>query len=685
MSPDADGGDSGDEPASRSRPALLAALGAAALVALATAAALDYARHGWSARYFASDGAGRFLVHDTVEHRGDFPNGRRPLARYVQHWDYARQGVPAALPRLDLELRATLEVPQDAPRRLRVKTFNDVTLAVDGASALEPELAPGSHALGLSWAGDPLHAQLRLRWQAPGGEWEEVPRRALTPLGGTGGLRVAVAAAGAAAMLATAALLFAGLRAPRPRRARLLGVLAAGWILALGAGFRLYDYDVMPDFRENLDELSAAWNGWQMLSDGTTRGWSLWHTLYPPEMQRERIAYFDPAPLRVMVPFFDHPPLFHLLVGAAAKLGGAGHWSHARLHDTRLVPIALSLLTLWLLLALGRRLEPDSAAPYLAALLFACTPTIALQSRAVKEDALLVPLLLGALLLFLRWRESARRRDWLGAALLAGLGVLAKEVGAVFVAALALLVWQRGARRQALLVALAGAAVASLLLLHGALGGFDAFLEAHRVQGVARGVRYDQFLRFFTAGMVNQNWIGQGFLVFLWSAYLVSLGARGREPEPVLVLPPFLYVIALGAAAGSWHHGWFALPLYPFLCLGGGRLLADLWRRPGLLRASLFVLLAVFYALEFSHDPDWAARPDSFPLLRTRGLLLCAGLLGPQLLFELVGGRWPLRLARAATAVAIAVFVAASAVMVARYDVLYDRFPDFDRIDYLTR
>ena len=72
-------------------------------------------------------------------------------------------------------------------------------------------------------------------------------------------------------------------------------------------------------------------------------------------MEREPYFYFSDQPMQIITPYFEHPPLMHLLVGAAAKLGGAGHWAHARLEDTRLVPIALSMLCgLGLTCALGR-------------------------------------------------------------------------------------------------------------------------------------------------------------------------------------------------------------------------------------------------------------------------------------------------------------------------------------------
>jgi 4-amino-4-deoxy-L-arabinose transferase-like glycosyltransferase len=672
----------------RARTARLAALAAGAASLALLFLADDYAAHGWSARYFASDSRGRFLVHSSTEHRTDFPNAIRPLARYVQYWDYDRYGVPASLPPLDVLLSADLHVPEGPPRSLRLRTPNSAVLSADGRPVEEAALVPGRHSVTVQWSGDmSTRANLRFQWITPDGEWEELPSRALRPADGAWpALRLWIWAIGLPACVLTALLIHAAARREGARRVRLLGLLAAGWIFGLGAGLRLYDYDVMPDFRENLDELSATWNGWQLLTDGTTRGWSLLHSLYGERVRRDRIAYYDPGKLRVMVPFLDHPPLFHLLAGAAAKLGGAAHWSHARLRHTRLVPIALSLLAIGITLAIGLRLDPVGPAPYFAGLLLGTVPTIAIQARAVKEDALCVPMLLMGLLCFLRWRDGGERRpDLVAAALWTGLAALAKVLAVVFVGALALLVLQRGRRREAALVLGLGLLCASLFFVYGALVDWNAFLEAQGLQSAARGVSWTVFSRFVASSLINQNWIGQGFLVFLWLAYAFSFAGRGTDPDPFLTLPVIVYTAAIGISAGTWINGWYNYPVLPLLCLGAGRFLSDLWARPGLLRGGLFVLLGLFYGIEFGWDREWAQQPANFAAARTQVAALTAALFAPYALCEVSRSAWAVRLARLATTLALAAFVALSGLFVARYDVLYDKLPNYDRAEYFSR
>jgi len=59
-------------------------------------------------------------VARTIERRAQFPNDRRALSRYVQGWDFARDGVPAELFPFEAEVRTTLDVPAGG-RELHVR------------------------------------------------------------------------------------------------------------------------------------------------------------------------------------------------------------------------------------------------------------------------------------------------------------------------------------------------------------------------------------------------------------------------------------------------------------------------------------------------------------------------------------------------------------------------------------
>lgn len=654
-----------------------------------------YVRHGWDARWYADHDGERVLVATTLEHRIHFPNAHRPLARYVQGWPTDRLPIPEALPKVDVELRGRLEVPPGPPLHLHAEARERATIEVDGRPASDEPLEPGVYDVRIRWEGKPRaparhhsnadSVSLRFLWGSSPASLSPVPADAVTPTTGSWPpLRIALWAAAflLAILFGLGAAFSVGAEDTRTLFRR-TGVLATALIVLVGVGYRALDYDVMPEFRENADELFATWNGWSLLADGTPRGWSLWHNVYGHDVERTEARFFGEKRV-VIEPYFEHPPLLHVLVGAAAHLGGADHWLHAKLAHTRLVPIALSALSLVLLVALGRRLFPRSPAPWLGALLYAVLPTIALQTRVIKEEALLVPLLLGMLLFYLRWRDNGRRtRDLVLAGICAGLAPLTKVPAIVWVPALCMLVAaERGQLRRAMMVALVSLAVASLLVVYGAIIDWDVFWHTQKHQG-GRPTHWNLFPRFFAGTLINHNQIGRGWALFLWLGFVASVYRRSARDMAVLTVPLVTYLIAIAVGSGNWTFGWYIVPLYPLLCLGAGDFLTELWRKPTMLSGTLFIVLLVMYSLNFTLDPEWAKQPAAWPSIRRMVSLVVALSIAPYALVQV----WPeselaLRLSRSATAIGLAAVVVLSGIFIATYDVNYDTYRDFDRDMY---
>lgn len=629
-----------------------------------------------------------FEMTRTVEHRVAFESAHRPLARYVQHWRYDRLPPPMTPP-IDAVILAHIAVPPDGPRVLGVRGSGRHTVTVDGAPVPPGGVPPGRHWLEVRWSDrNPGRAtRFELLWGREDVALDPIPREALTSAGGAwpdsrrlfwaGGWAVAL---GLGLFVAWA---FLGEDAVRRRRLEALGTTV---VLGLALGYRLFDYDVMPQYLENGDELFALWNGWSILHDGTPRGWTLWPGSYGGQPVTTTLLAMHGVEWHVIEPYFEHPPLLHVMVGAAAMLGGADDWSHARLLHGRLVPIALSTFSCWLVIALSRRLDgrkPGSPAPWIAGLFYAVLPTIAIQGRVIKEEAVLVPLILGAVLSFLRWRDDGRRtQDAVIAAVLAGACMLAKVTGLAVVAGLVMLFVGERSHREAVRAGVIGAAVASLFPLFGAIIDWGVFLETQRLQG-GRPTHFNLFLRFFDDGMINMTLIGRGWLLFLWLATAATALARPRRDTSALYLVPLFYLAAIGLGSGNWTYGWYIAPVIPFLCVGVGRFLADLWQSPELFRGALFSLTGVMYGFNFLLDPDHAKQPGSWPEIRRDVTIL----LGLQLTPFALATAYPALRAfgRFMVIFWIAVVVALSGFFVVRYEVFYDTYRDFDRDAYFDR
>ncbi|MEZ4257292.1 MAG: glycosyltransferase family 39 protein, partial [Polyangiales bacterium] len=496
--------------------------------------------------------------------------------------------MPKRFPDLDAELRATLEVPNGAPRVLRIASPNKVTLEPASASK-RPGLAPGTHPLTVRWkdktyaANDPhwdspLPIGLTLEWSTDGKVFEPVPSSALRPTASNGGVRVWLWFGVALALGALGWLFFARrFRTDAPwHLARRIAVPA---VLLLATCVRLYDYDVMPTFRDNDDELFATWNGWQLLTDGGTRGWTLWPQRYRRnEVRFELPSYFRERPFYVVQPYLEHPPLLHVLVGIAAKLSGAHHWLHAKLKYTRLVPIALSVLATWLVMLVAQRLSRDGPAPEFAGLLYAVLPPLVLQQRVIKEETLVTTLLLGAMWLFLRWRDDGRTPRllvWLG--IVCGLGALTKLPAGVLVPVFVALVWAESDWRAAGRVAISGLLVSALVLVYGAVVSWSVFTHATAIQATLRHAHWNVFFRFFAEPLVNHNRFGAGWIVFLWIALAGAWATYTERDRRLLAFTLIGYLVAIAIPSGNWHYGWYFLPLYPILVIGTGRFLANLY------------------------------------------------------------------------------------------------------------
>lgn len=669
----------------RARP-WLASLAGALIVLAAAIPADEYARHGLSVTWRqAAEGGELVEVARTVEHRTSFPNVHRPLSRYVQNWPFDRLPIPTDLPRLDAIVRARLHVP-DGPVFLRARTANRATITVDGAPVPASGVSAGWHRVEVAWTGDLGRAAgLELEWGPSPESTSPIPRDALVPMEGSWPpLRIALWTAALLAMLLLGGWTHRIASSSGELRRARIAALATVLVVGIGVGYRAFDYDVMPEYRENGDELFAMWDGWSILEDGTTRGWSLWSGVYAGTVDIQRIEQFDQEWF-VVSPYFEHPPALHLLTGIACQLGGAEHWQEVRLRDGRIVPILLSALTILLIVLVGRRLDPVSPAPWLAALLYATLPVIALQTRVIKEEALVAPLGLATVWLFLRWRDGGRKRgDLVAASILAGLATLAKVTGLAFVPALVMLIAAEKDRRAATISAITGLATASLLLVWGAAIDWHAFVVTTAQQGT-RPIHFNIFLRWFDDGLINHSVIGRGWVLFLWIGTLATVLARPFRDTAALTVPLVLYTTAISIGSGNWTFGWYAVPLYPFLCLGAGRFLADTWKQPTLFRGAMLTLVCVLYSLNFTLDVHWAKQHEAWPVLRRVVSLVVAGFLTPYCLFQV----WPTegwkKLARASAVVGLATVVVLAGVFVVRYDTYYEEYRNFDRDVYFDR
>ena len=435
--------------------------------------------------------------------------------------------------------------------------------------------------------------------------------------------------------------------------------VALAAILILGLALRLHQYDLIPFQNETADEYQHGWEGWTLLHEGTPRAW----TFYPWIYSREDIAPFSwfGAPYYLARPYFDHPPGFSLLVGGVSTLLGAEEMLDCTLWRMRLVPIFLGLLTIGLVARSGRVLLGSPLAGTLGALLYAHPPhhRPGQPAREGREPSRAAPPGPGPVAGEVH-PGRPERATFCGLPPRDSPSIWAKATGVV-VPAMALLLLGASRRWKGVTVVGATAAAAALAYLaYGALYGWGTFTTILELQA-SKAVAVRTLLDLAGISRIVELQFGTGW--YLWLAVAAAWMALG--PHRRVLAPLGLYFLVLCLTADTRAvYGWYRLPLYPFLCLAGGKFLSEWWEERDLSRGFLFAVTAL--ATTFYHLlPATAER--SRPAVWAVFGIACAAPLVDLLLPSRLGGR----LRRWGVALSLAAFFAGNVLIVDRQVPIY--------------
>lgn len=352
-------------------------------------------------------------------------------------------------------------------------------------------------------------------------------------------------------------------------RVPLVATLAA--ILAAALALRLHGYALDPAPGASWDGVEWAWNGQSLWLHHTTAGWSYLPSYSHVVAVRVEGRTYLPG----VSPYFDHPPLFGLLVGGIALLAGQSTPDTLTEPVIRLVPIALSLVTILLSFALVRQLCGRTAPALITVLLLALSPAMVLTARLVESEALLAPLLVGALLLVLQLRSGQSGRWRLP--LLVGLcaaAPLVKEPGVVVGLICAAILLFSARPRTAVLPLLGTALGVAIYLGFAAAIDWPTFLRTVMTEAGRRRSVLDALRQYFTSTHAGLG----GFVPLvdpLWYAGWAALGVLAIIDHRLwpLALAAVLYaatIAMLGDARVMVWNGWYRIPDEPLLYAAAG-------------------------------------------------------------------------------------------------------------------
>lgn len=327
-------------------------------------------------------------------------------------------------------------------------------------------------------------------------------------------------------------------------------------ITLLGAVLRIYNYDSFPPDHWTADEYAFAWSGMSLIQDHVPTGWS-WLTPtddFPTIYWEEKGSRY-----RIVTPWFDHPPLFSLLIGMTAILGGAKEFFDCSLTVMRIPSLWMGIVSIILFYILGKKLFNTHVA-VISSLIFATNPNTVYLSRLAISENLIIFLSLVVTLLFLEYYQTSKSVYLYSAAILAGITPLVKVTGIFLVCFLIVLLIYQKKWLESLIVLLIGAVGFSLYYLYGWIYDFELFKKIMEEQ-TNRFVDF-AILKYLILPSV---FFEDGWLCFSWLTLIPVFKLGEKIKAQVIALPILIYSLLLVASGAQSHYfAWYTIPFYPF-------------------------------------------------------------------------------------------------------------------------
>jgi 4-amino-4-deoxy-L-arabinose transferase-like glycosyltransferase len=348
-----------------------------------------------------------------------------------------------------------------------------------------------------------------------------------------------------------------------------LEAAALAAIVAIATALRFHDYTAAPKLSDNQDELGWAWSGLTLITKHVPYSWS-----YLPSYKGVTNLVANGTTYPIVHPWFDHPPLFSLVVGGYAWLMGARALTDVTPGMIRPVAVVLSTVAITLFYVLGRRLI-GQAPSMIAGFLLATAPVAVLLGREVESEALLTPLLLLAMLLVHQVLAGDKRRRTVGALFLVCTAATLTKVPGLAVGVIAATVLLASGRwRPAMLAAAGGISGLGSYAAYGVLIDWHQFTLVLHDQEIRRhGVM--AAYEFIAAPSGIGHSIRDGWWVLGWIGIGALVTARGAPPRRLVAWAAVIFSSAILVLADEGtipRFGWYRIPVYPLVYCGAAYL-----------------------------------------------------------------------------------------------------------------
>lgn len=387
------------------------------------------------------------------------------------------------------------------------------------------------------------------------------------------------------------------------RRLKIFLVIA---ILAGSLLLRFHNYTVYPQRGATSDEYTYSFLGVSLLKEGKPISWSYFGYENKTDLTIKGI-YFP-----IVSPYFDHPPLYGLLVGGWALLFGQDTFVKIDLGTIRLVPIFLSLISSLLVFLIGNRLYNYKTGLW-ALLIYTTAAFFVMNSRVVVAENLLTTLFLCAVYLFSLFEKRLTIRKVVILGILAGLSFWTKVLGGVVFLSLLFMFLKERVQLKIVLIF----TTIFLLFVLGFIGyglyfGGDLFWKIQFAQS-SRNIGPEALWNIITSPAIVNKIVFDGW--FFFGLFSLFYGFSDYAKNKRIIVPSFLYffllLISLNKIGSS---GWYFIPLFPFIALSIANLLVENLKKQNFLPL-LFVIFIGLGEIQYLWEAPFGLSPSVFRLL----------------------------------------------------------------------
>jgi 4-amino-4-deoxy-L-arabinose transferase-like glycosyltransferase len=260
----------------------------------------------------------------------------------------------------------------------------------------------------------------------------------------------------------------------------------------------------------------------------------------------------------------------------------------------RIPPIIISTVNILLVFFLAKKILGTRTA-ILSALVYAMLPVIVVSGHLSKDEQLITSFFITALIF--AWRDlnktGTSNKDILLSASFSGLSILAKITGIAIPMTIAGLYISRRQWKKASFFFASTVFFVLIYLGYGALYDFKSLISVLSYQSSIAFSSLRGCLRLITEARLVLEPVNAGWYILLWFSVIYMIFKHPLKSR-ILAIPLFLYLFFIATAIPfDLDYGWYRIPLYPFLAIGGASLFASFIKNPDFFKGSIITALGI--------------------------------------------------------------------------------------------